>query len=258
MKIRIKFEKKGPLKFVGHLDTMRYFQRAIRRAGLDIAYTEGFSPHPIMSFALPLGVGIESEGEYFDIQVHSTLSSKQAIAALNKQMSDGILITGYFALPDNSKKAMSLVEAADYRVRFQKGYALPLDWPHQLMEFYKQPEIHIVKQTKKSERELDIRPLIFDLQVCQPEETKQAPEIYMRLKAGSVDNIKPQLVMEAFFQAMGLQLSAFALQITRLDLFALRKEEAFNHDNASLTTDDIRKQNNQRQFISLGMLGETI
>ena len=57
MKIRIKFSKQGAMKFIGHLDTMRYFQKAMRRADVDIRYSEGFSPHQIMSFAAPLGVG---------------------------------------------------------------------------------------------------------------------------------------------------------------------------------------------------------
>ena len=65
MKIRIKFRKNGVMKFIGHLDIMRYFQKAIKRADIAICYTGGFSPHMIMSFASPLGVGITSDGEYF-------------------------------------------------------------------------------------------------------------------------------------------------------------------------------------------------
>ena len=64
MKIRIKFSKQGAMKFIGHLDTMRYFQKAMRRADVDIRYSEGFSPHQIMSFAAPLGVGLTGCGEY--------------------------------------------------------------------------------------------------------------------------------------------------------------------------------------------------
>ena len=55
------------MKFIGHLDVMRYFQKAMRRADIPIAFTKGFSPHMIMSFANPLGVGLTSDGEYFDI-----------------------------------------------------------------------------------------------------------------------------------------------------------------------------------------------
>ena len=68
MKLRIKFIKKGQIKFIGHLDVMRYFQKALRRAEVDVAYSSGFSPHQIMSFASPLGVGLESNGEYFDVE----------------------------------------------------------------------------------------------------------------------------------------------------------------------------------------------
>ena len=60
MKVRIKFSKEGPVKFVGHLDTMRYFQKAIRRANLPVAFSGGYSPHMIMSFAAPLGVSEEA------------------------------------------------------------------------------------------------------------------------------------------------------------------------------------------------------
>ena len=62
IKIRIKFRKYGVMRFIGHLDIMRYFQKAMRRAEIDICYSEGFSPHQIMSFAAPLGVGITSDG----------------------------------------------------------------------------------------------------------------------------------------------------------------------------------------------------
>lgn len=90
MKLRVKFSKHGVLRFIGHLDVMRYFQKAIRRAGIDIAYSAGFSPHQIMSFAAPLGVGLESNGEYMDIEVHSLTSSKEFVDALNAQMVEGI------------------------------------------------------------------------------------------------------------------------------------------------------------------------
>ena len=71
------------MKFIGHLDVMRYFQKAMRRAEVDIAYSEGFSPHQKMSFAQPLGVGLTSSGEYFDIEANSTQSSQEMIKRLN-------------------------------------------------------------------------------------------------------------------------------------------------------------------------------
>ena len=77
MKVRIKFAKTGHMKFVGHLDTMRYFQKAIRRAELPVAFSGGYSPHMIMSFAAPLGVGTTSLGEYFDMELTETVQQKR-------------------------------------------------------------------------------------------------------------------------------------------------------------------------------------
>ena len=76
MKARIKFRKNGVMKFIGHLDIMRYFQKAIRRAQIPIAFTGGYSPHMIMSFANPLGVGLTSDGEYFDIELTEPITLK--------------------------------------------------------------------------------------------------------------------------------------------------------------------------------------
>ena len=67
MKIRIKFQKQGTVRFIGHLDVMRYFQKVMRRAEVDIRYSEGFSPHQIMSFASPLSVGLISHAEYLSL-----------------------------------------------------------------------------------------------------------------------------------------------------------------------------------------------
>ena len=70
MKIRIQFAKYGKMIYIGHLDIMRYFQKALRRADVDLAYTQGYNPHPILSFAAPLGVGITSCGEYALSLIH--------------------------------------------------------------------------------------------------------------------------------------------------------------------------------------------
>ena len=95
MKIRIKFSKQGNMKFIGHLDIMRYFQKAMRRADVEIRYSEGFSPHQIMSFAAPLGVGLTGSGEYLDIEVLSTDSSKEMVRRLNDVMVEDMEILSY-------------------------------------------------------------------------------------------------------------------------------------------------------------------
>ncbi len=226
MKIRIKFRKYGVMKFIGHLDIMRYFQKAMRRADIDICYSEGFSPHQIMSFAAPLGVGITSDGEYLDIEVHSSKSTREALADLNDTMVDGVEITGYVKLPDNAKTAMSLVAAADYRLFFKEGYDIPFtkSEAEQVIEAYftKPAEVLITKQTKKSEKIMDLKQLVYEFKA---EGTEETPEFYINLSTGSSDNLKPELVLESLFNYMNVPYNANAIQIHRIDVYAKENDK---------------------------------
>ncbi len=212
MNIRMKFKKYGCMKFIGHLDIMRYFQKAIRRADIDIAYSEGFSPHMIMSFAAPLGVGLTSEGEYVDLQVNSCESSKAAVDALNRVMVDGMEVVSFKLLPETVKNAMASVAAADYFVNFREGYA-PDGWEEKFCEFLQQEEMLIVKKTKRSEAEVDLKPMLYKAEI-------RDGGIFMQVACGSVNNLKPELVMEAFAKYSGIELAPFALEVARLEVYA--------------------------------------
>ena len=164
MKVRIKFTKEGPMKFVGHLDTMRYFQKAIRRAELPIAFSGGYSPHMIMSFAAPLGVGVTSTGEYFDMELTATIPTDEICQRLNSQMVDGIHVLSARQVEDGkASKAMSLVAAADYLVEFRPGKAPADGWQTRITEFLKQHEILVTKESKKGEKQVDIRSCIYKM-----------------------------------------------------------------------------------------------
>lgn len=212
MNIRMKFKKHGCMKFIGHLDIMRYFQKAIRRADIDIAYSEGFSPHMIMSFAAPLGVGLTSEGEYVDLQVNSCVSSKAAVDALNSVMVDGMEVVSFKLLPENVKNAMSSVAAADYFVKWREGYA-PENWEEKFNAFLQKEEMLIVKKTKRSEAEVDLKPMLYKTEL-------RDGGIFMQVACGSVNNLKPELVMEAFAKDAGIELAPFALEVCRLEVYA--------------------------------------
>ena len=106
MKARIKFSKSGTMKFIGHLDVMRYFQKVFRRSEVAVEYSKGFSPHQLISFAAPLGVGLTSDGEYLDMQLSSCDSSEDMIKRINKAMVEGIRVTQFRILSDDSKNAM--------------------------------------------------------------------------------------------------------------------------------------------------------
>lgn len=225
MKIRIKFRKYGVMKFIGHLDIMRYFQKAIRRAEIPIAYSTGFSPHQIMSFAAPLGVGLCSNGEYLDIVCNEPLSmsGEQMKAALNAVMVEGIDIVSVRALPEDAGNAMASVAAARYTVSFREGYEPDFDWVGQLENFYNQLTIPVIKKTKKSTKELDLKPAIYELFVKEAD-GKKAFE--MLVDASSAGNIKPSLVIEAFLRQNGQEeLAEAALLVTREDTYGDRGNE---------------------------------
>ena len=214
MKIRIKFAKEGAMKFIGHLDIMRYFQKVMRRAHVDIRYSEGFSPHQIMSFASPLGVGITSNGEYLDIEVHSTDSSKVMVDRLNQAMVEEIRVLSYRRLEDSGKNAMSLVSAADYTLEFRENH-VPEDLEgffENLDRFYGQEQILIVKPTKRGQKEIDLKPLVYRLE-------RRGMGIFMQVSAGSSDNIKPELVMEEFYKSRQWEYPRFAFQIQREEVY---------------------------------------
>ena len=208
------------MKFIGHLDMMRYFQKAIRRANIDICYSEGFSPHQIMSFAAPLGVGITSDGEYFDIEVNSSLTSKEALDALNSTMVEGVEVTEYVKLPDNAKTAMSLVEAADYTLSYKEGYNSPVnvsEWQEIINKYFHNTDsFNIIKKTKKSEREIDLKPLVYKLEI---KEENGKPYFYIMLSTGSTNNIKPELVLESLYNKCGFEYKPEAIQIHRVDVY---------------------------------------
>jgi len=211
MKIRIKFSKYGALKFIGHLDVMRYFQKLIRRSKIPVAYSTGLSPHQVMSFALPLGIGLTSEGEYLDIEITEAISSKAALLAMNENTVEGIEILSFKQLDDSAENAMSSVKAADYLIEFRENMQPDIDLNNQFKAFISQNKIEILKTTKKSERIVDIKPFIYRYDINKN-------SIKLRLCCGSVDNTKPELVMEAFYNYLSIPFDEYALLIKRLDL----------------------------------------
>lgn len=212
MKVRIKFSKYGPVKFIGHLDVMRYFQKAIRRAEIDIAYSEGFSPHQIMSFAAPLSVGHTSEGEYFDVELNTFTSETDLLRRLQAVMVEGIEIIKVQLLKEGEGNAMASVKAASYLITFQKEILLPKDWQDRLNAFYMQPFIPVVKKTKKGEKEINLKDSIYELEI-------RDFGIYMLLDASSGGNIKPGFVLDCFFDTLNYKLPEFAFSVHRIETY---------------------------------------
>lgn len=240
MKTRMRFVKCGSMKFIGHLDCMRFFQKAIRRAKLDVAYSKGYSPHQLMSFASPLGVGVTSDGEYIDVEFYSLpdLSLPDLVTYLNQFMTDEIFVTDIEIMPDGFKNSMSLLIAADYMVVEKEAGVFPENWQEKWLSFMEQQEIVIEKKTKKSVKEVDIKPHIPAWDFSMDDFAKKNGEnygtlhcdyegnsLFMRLTSGSETNIKPELVMQAFYAFCESELEPYSYQIHRMQMIFKKKGE---------------------------------
>ena len=238
MKVRIRFSKYGALRFIGHLDVMRYFQKAIRRADIPIAYSEGFSPHQIMSFAAPLSVGHTSEGEYLDIEIVSEPASVPEEKEVLKERLQGVMVEGISILdvqflPPGEKNAMASVAAAAYLVFFRQSASLPQGWQEKLAAFYGREEITVTKKNKKSEKQINLKESIYQLEVRKnafkdssfgdtffgDRQDVLEDGVYMLLNASSGGNIKPAFVLECFFNTLGCELMTSALMVHRLQTY---------------------------------------
>ena len=221
MKARIKFRKYGVMRFIGHLDVMRYFQKAMRRAGIPISFTGGYSPHMIMSFAQPLGVGVTSDGEYLDIELKEDIDPARAVRQLNDVMAEGMEVVGFNRIPDDKKSSgMTIVAAASYRVTLLVS-ARSADvtrtftdsWEAKIEEFLNQKSIVVLKKTKRSEAEVDIKPMIYQMRM-------EEEGIYLFLAAGSEQNLKPDLVMRAFTEFIKEDPERVPFHYHRIDVYA--------------------------------------
>lgn len=220
MKVRIKFTKHGAMRFVGHLDMLRYFQKAARRAGLDAAYSAGFSPHMIMSFASPLSVGMESDAEYFDMELVSAVSAEDLRTHLNKAMADGVTVTSVVRIPEEkSSNAMALVAACDYRIRFKDPSICPSDIKERIAAYLSQTSIYCMKKSKRGETRADIRPWIYALYMEEPD------VLFLRAAGGSSANLKPELLLTSLFEFAGADLVPYSYIICRGEIYADTGEE---------------------------------
>ncbi len=207
------------MRFIGHLDLMRHFQKALRRSGLPIKFSEGMSPHMIMSFASPLGLGLTSTGEYVDMEFARPVTEQELIEGLNRCLVSEVRILSCRMVADgHATNAMSLVAGADYFVSLKPEEQAvtaggSADWRFALKAFLEQPAIEVMKESKKGEKLVDIRPLIFSV---RPEEEG----LFMQLSAGSAANLKPELVIQAYEQFAGISTQPYAYSYIRRDMYA--------------------------------------
>lgn len=216
---RIKFSKSDDVKFVSHLDVMRIFQRAIKRAGLPIGYSKGFNPHQLMSFAQPLTLGTTSTGEYGDFEFEYELPASEIQERLNSAMPTGFGIENVVKLKEKTVNSMASVDGASYTVKFVKDITEDM-LKDGLSGYINRDEILVVKKTKKSCKEANIREDILEIKDISE---NGEPEIFMLLNAGSRHNLKPDSVVESLCCYFGVAYNKFCAKYNRVNLF--RRDE---------------------------------
>jgi radical SAM-linked protein len=187
MRVWIQFKKSRDLRFLSHLDLMRAWQRAVRRARLPIAYSAGFNPHPKISFASALAVGIASDAEYLDI-IFTTPLTNDDFARLAATSPVGLKMVARREVPESVPPLMSLIRAA--------RWLLPLDnedlpaLQERIEEILKATTLPVERKGKKGTKTVDIRPFIHDLTLDQ-----QQAQLHMLLASGGDGGVKPREVM---------------------------------------------------------------
>lgn len=219
---RMQYSKEGTARYLSHLDLLRSFERAGRRAGLPLAFTKGFNPHPIISFAAPLGVGTAGEAEYADLELKVDLAAGEVLQALFGALPEGIRVLEVRSISDRSPALMASVERATYRAKAKLKDRLgqqKLD--DVIAAFIDRPEIWVERKNKAGgKKKYDIRSGIFAISGRSENDTII---IEAELKAGSNGNIRFEEVIEALQASSSLPIGG-RFVLNRTGLFTLEEQ----------------------------------
>ena len=196
-KLRLRFEKTGRAVYISHLDLMHTMQRAFSRAGLALKYSEGFNPHPQISIALPLSVGVSSRCELMDFKLSGDCDPAALPSRLTAAMPEGIRVTECY-VPETKFAALKILRIAglfEYDTRDAAQMAEALN------AFYTAESIVITRKTKRGMGESDIRPAIYSIRFCTAEDgvrlealiSAQEPTLNPALLADALRQLRPEL-----------------------------------------------------------------
>ena len=194
MIVRAKYSKGEEVKYVGHLDSMRTFIRCIKRTCLPIKYSAGFNPRVQISFALPLGVGVTSESEYFDLELESKMNETLLMGELNSVLPRGFKIREVKFIEDK-KSLMSLVKEAIYEITVEGEFEFA-----KIIEMFEKSEVMLEKESKnkKEMKEFNLKDYIIDIKFDEANS-----KIIVHSTAGSINNMNPQFIIKAIEKNIG-------------------------------------------------------
>jgi radical SAM-linked protein len=187
-RLRIRYTKEGTIRFVGHLDMVRIFDRIMRRAGIPIAYSQGFHPHPKLSFGHPLPLGLTSKAEYVDITLSEPFPEFEK--TLWKNLPDGLGLVRIAVIPDRASSLTQIVTVSDYFV----GCKVDNETEARLRDILGRESIPVIRSTKRGDKEVDLRRGIEELIIAD-----DRSGFTMRLSVETGTAVKPSEVLGLVF-----------------------------------------------------------
>ncbi|WP_446214654.1 TIGR03936 family radical SAM-associated protein [Micromonospora sp. IBSANI012] len=163
----MRYAKRGPLRFTSHRDFARAFERALRRAGVPIAFSQGFTPHPKISYASAAPTGVASEAEYLEIGLREPVDPDQLRAALDAALSPGLDVLD--AVVAESGSLADRIEASHWRIELPE--VEPAALHRAVAAFTAADEIQVERMTKQGRRTFDARSAVMRIDVVPPAET---------------------------------------------------------------------------------------
>ena len=214
MKLIAAYQKGNEIAMISHLDIQRTLQRAFRRAGIPLLYSNGFNPHPQFSFATAAATGMSSECEWFEVQLSEDMAPEEFVRRANEVMPQGMRVSGAFAAPENYGSLSAKLRAAEYRVELQFVEPVSREKLAETLEAMLTGEIIIQKRTKGGIRPVDMRPYILRVSVGQVEGDQAALLVLGKLQADG------GLRVDAFIDALLERLDAHAAyEIHRTNMY---------------------------------------
>ena len=214
MKLIAAYQKGNEIAMISHLDIQRTLQRAFRRAGIPLLYSNGFNPHPQFSFATAAATGMSSSCEWFEVQLSEEMRPEEFVRRANEAMPQGMRVSNAFAAPENYGSLSAKLRAAQYRVDLQFETPADHETLAHTLEAMLTGEIIIQKRTKGVIRPVDMRPYILRVSVGQVEGEHAALLVLGKLQADG------GLRVDAFIDALLERLDAHAAyEIHRTNMY---------------------------------------
>ena len=219
--IRAKYKKEDEMIFISHLDLQRLLQRAFRRAKINLSYSEGFNPHPKMSYGNALALGVESQGEYVDIEIEDDIEVDEFLERINNQLPEGIKFIKGQEIDPKTPSLSSVIVYGEYIFNIDLDTPLSKEFvKSRVLNFVKSEEIIVTKTNKKGRKvEVDIRPLIKNFDLVSLDDKKVTFE--STIATGSKANLNINILIPQILNILDLEIDPREVSVLRRDLYAM-------------------------------------